>query len=148
LSLSRTEEQSTVGGSSNVDPTLMKLSDNQDEQDDCGPYYWTEVETEENYTKQSNISNMNLKNEKIQRCDTILLVIGQTERQHPIKTLNNFEMFDRLGANKARLGPDDELAENNIFASTSALNWVICDWSVRKKSVQYLVQKVIKHDFL
>jgi hypothetical protein len=41
-------------------------------------------------------------------------------------------MFDRLGANESRLGLDDELAENRIFASISALNWVICDWSVRK----------------
>jgi hypothetical protein len=36
-------------------------------------------------------------------------------------------MFDRLGANESRLGLDDELAENNIFASKSVLNWVICD---------------------
>jgi hypothetical protein len=42
-------------------------------------------------------------------------------------------MFDHLGANESRLGPDDELAENKIFISKSILNWVICDWSVRKK---------------
>jgi hypothetical protein len=46
--------------------------------------------------------------------------------------LNNFEMFDRLGANEARLGIEDELAENRIFASKSTLNWVISDWNVRK----------------
>jgi hypothetical protein len=39
LSLTRAEEQS------NIDQTVMKLSDNQDEQDDAGPYKWTEVET-------------------------------------------------------------------------------------------------------
>jgi hypothetical protein len=27
-----------------------------------------------------------------------LLVTGRTERQHPVEALNNFEMFDRLGA--------------------------------------------------
>jgi hypothetical protein len=52
-------------------------------------------------------------------------------------------MFDRLGANEARLGLDDELAENRIFASKSALNWVICDWSVRK-NIQCWVQKSYK----
>jgi hypothetical protein len=36
-------------------------------------------------------------------------------------------MFDHLGANESRLGHDDELAENKIFASKSALNWIICD---------------------
>jgi hypothetical protein len=36
-------------------------------------------------------------------------------------------MFDRLGANETRLGLDNELAKNRIFASKSALNWVICD---------------------
>jgi hypothetical protein len=55
-------------------------------------------------------------------CDTTLLVTGQTERQHPVEALNNFEMFDRLGANEARLGPNDELPENKIFISKSALN--------------------------
>jgi hypothetical protein len=41
-------------------------------------------------------------------------------------------MFDRLGANEARLGLDDELAENRIFVSKSALNWITFYWSVRK----------------
>jgi hypothetical protein len=36
-------------------------------------------------------------------------------------------MFDRLGANESRLGLDDELTENKIFASKLALNWIICD---------------------
>jgi hypothetical protein len=36
-------------------------------------------------------------------------------------------MFDRLGANEVRLGSDDELAENKIFASKSDLNWIIYD---------------------
>jgi hypothetical protein len=31
-------------------------------------------------------------------------------------------MFFRLGANESRLGSDDKLAENKIFASKSALN--------------------------
>jgi hypothetical protein len=52
-------------------------------------------------------------------------------------------MFDRLGANEARLGPDDELAENRIFTSKSTLNWIICDWSVMK-NVQYWIQKSYK----
>jgi hypothetical protein len=52
-------------------------------------------------------------------------------------------MFDRLGANESLLGSDDELAENRIFASKSALNWVICYWSVRKK-VQCWVQESCK----
>jgi hypothetical protein len=86
-------------------------------------------------------------NEKIQRCDTILLVTGRIERQHLVEALNNFEMFDRLGANEFRLGPDNELAENKIFASKSVLNWVICDWSVVKTfNVGYT--KVVKHDLL
>jgi hypothetical protein len=29
----------------------MKLSDDQDEQDDVSPYYWSEVETGEDYTE-------------------------------------------------------------------------------------------------
>jgi hypothetical protein len=52
-------------------------------------------------------------------------------------------MFDRLGVNESRLGHDDELAENRIFASKSALNGVICDWSVRK-NVQCWVQESYK----
>jgi hypothetical protein len=56
-----------------------------------------------------------------------LLVTGRTERHHPVKALNNFEMFDHLGANESLLVLDDELAENKIFASKSALNWVVCD---------------------
>jgi hypothetical protein len=52
-------------------------------------------------------------------------------------------MFDCLGTNESRLGPDDELAENRIFASRSALSWVICDWSVRK-NVQCWVQESYK----
>jgi hypothetical protein len=39
LSLARVEEQS------NIDPTVMKLSDDQDEQDDTGPYDSSKVET-------------------------------------------------------------------------------------------------------
>jgi hypothetical protein len=42
LSLGRTEEQSNIDGNTNVDPTVMKLSDDHDdhdEQDDDGPYY-------------------------------------------------------------------------------------------------------------
>jgi hypothetical protein len=57
-------------------------------------------------------------------------------------------MFDRLGVNESLLGLDDELAENKIFASKSALNWVICDWSVRKKTFNVGYKKVIKHDLL
>jgi hypothetical protein len=72
-----------------------------------------------------------------------LLVTGRTERRYPVEALNKFEMFDRLGANEARLGLDDELAENRIFASKSALNWVIYNWSVRK-NVQCWVQKRYK----
>jgi hypothetical protein len=114
---------------------VMKLSDDhddQDEQDDGGSYYWSKIETWEDYTEQSDISIDESKNEKIQRCDTPLLVTGQIERQHPVEALNNFEMFDYLDVNESRLGLDDELAENRIFASKSALNWIIYDWSVRK----------------
>jgi hypothetical protein len=42
LSLGRVGEQSNIGGSSNIDPTVMKLSDDhndQDEQDDVGSQY-------------------------------------------------------------------------------------------------------------
>jgi hypothetical protein len=65
----------------------MKLSD---EQDDVSPYYWSEVETGEDYTEQSDFSDDKSENEKILRCDTILLVTGRTERQHPVEALNNF----------------------------------------------------------
>jgi hypothetical protein len=61
--------------------------------------------------------------------------------------LNNFEMFDRLGANESRLGLDDELAENRIFAYKLALNWVICYWSARK-NVQCWVQESCKIRFI
>jgi hypothetical protein len=52
-------------------------------------------------------------------------------------------MFDYLDANEFRLEPDDELAKNRIFASKLALNWIICDLSVRK-NVQCWVQKSYK----
>jgi hypothetical protein len=102
--LGRTEEQSNIDGSSSVDPTVMKLSDDhddQDEQDDGGPYYWSEVETGKDYTEHSDISIGESEDEEIQRCDTTLLVTGRTERRHPVEALNNFEMFDRLGGNKS-----------------------------------------------
>jgi hypothetical protein len=111
---------------------VTELSDDRNEQDDRGLHYWSEVETWEDYTEQSDISNDESENEKIWRSDTTLLVTGRTERQHPVEVLNNFEMFDRLGANKVWLWSDDELAENKIFASKSILNWVIWDCSVRK----------------
>jgi hypothetical protein len=76
-----------------------------------------------------------------------LLVTERTERQHPVEALNTFEMFGRLGENKFRLGPDDELAENKIFTSKSALNWVIYDWSVRK-NIQYWIQESCKTRFV
>jgi hypothetical protein len=60
-----------------------------------------------------------------------------------VEALNNFEMFDRLGANESRLRHDDELAENRIFASKSTLNWVICNWSVRK-NIQCWIQESYK----
>jgi hypothetical protein len=125
--LSRTEEQSNIDGGSSVDPTLMELSDDHDDQDDGGPYYWSEVKIGEDYTEQSSISIGESEYEKIQRCDKTLLVTERTEIQYPVEVLNNFEMFDRLGANESRLGPDDELANNKIFASKSTLSWVICD---------------------
>jgi hypothetical protein len=144
--IGRTEEQNNIDGRSSVDPMIMKLSDDhddQDEQDDGGPYYSKEKETGEDYTEQSDISIDKSEDEKIQRCDTTLLVTERTERHHPAEVLNNFEMFDRLGANESLLGLNDELAENKIFASKSALNWVICDWSVRK-NIQCWVQKNYK----
>jgi hypothetical protein len=108
----------------------MDLSDDhddRDEQDDGSPYYSSEEEVVEDYTKQSDTSINQSEDEKIQTFDTTLLVTGRTERQHSVEALNNFEMFDRLGANESRLGLDDELTENTIFASKSALNWIICD---------------------
>jgi ABC-type Zn uptake system ZnuABC Zn-binding protein ZnuA len=48
LSLGRAEEQSNIDDSSNVDPTIIELSDyhdDQHEQDDGDPHYWSEVET-------------------------------------------------------------------------------------------------------
>jgi hypothetical protein len=133
--ISRTEERYNIDGRSSVDPTVMKLSDDhddQDEQDDDGPYYSSEEETREDYIKQSDTSINESEDEEIQRCDTTLLVTRRTERQYPVEALNNFQMFDRLSANESRLGLDDKLAENRIFTSKSALNWIICDWSVRK----------------
>jgi len=79
------------------------------------------------YIEQSNFSNDEYENEIFLRYDITLLVTGRTERQHPVKVLNNFEMFDRLGVNESRLGSDDELPENKIFASKSVLNWIIYD---------------------
>jgi hypothetical protein len=151
LSLGRAEEQSNIDDSSNIDPTIMELSDDHDdqhEQDDGGPHYWSEVETWENYIEQSDILNDESKNEEILRCDTTLLVTGPTKRQHLVVALNNFEMFNRLGANEARLGSDDELVENRIITSKSALNWVIYDCSVRKRTFNVEYKKVIKHDLL
>jgi hypothetical protein len=81
-----------------------------------------------------------------------LLVTRRTERQHPIEALNNFEMFGRLCANEFRLGSDDELAENKIFAFKSVLNWVIYDYKNYKnfliKSFNVGYKKVIKYDLL
>jgi hypothetical protein len=82
----------------------MELSDDHDdqnEQDDGGPYYWSEVETRDVYTEQSDISIDESENEEIQRCDITLLVSGRNERKHPVEALNNFEMFDRLVTNES-----------------------------------------------
>jgi hypothetical protein len=46
--IGRTEKKNNIDDRSNVDPTVMKLSDghdDQDEQDDGGPYYSSEEET-------------------------------------------------------------------------------------------------------
>jgi hypothetical protein len=46
LSLGRAQEQRNIDDNSNVDPTVMKLSDyhdDQDEQDNGGPHYWSEI---------------------------------------------------------------------------------------------------------
>jgi hypothetical protein len=142
----RTEKQNNIDGRSIVDPMIMKLSDDhddQDEQDDGGPYYSNEEKTGEDYSEQSDFLIDESEDEEIQRCDTTLLVTGRTKRHHPVEALNNFEMFDRLGTNESLLGLDDELAENKIFASKSALNWVNCDWSV-KKNVQCWIQESYK----
>jgi hypothetical protein len=144
--IGRTEEQYNIDDKSSVDPTVMELSDDHDdhdEQDDGGQYYSSEEKTGEDYIEQSDTSINESEDEEIQRCDTTLLVTGRTERQHAVEALNNFEMFDRLGANESLLGLDDELAENRIFASKSALNWVLCDWSVRK-NIQCFVQESCK----
>jgi hypothetical protein len=60
--------------------------------------------------------------EKIQRCDTTFLITGRTKGQHSVEALNNFKMFNCLGANESQLGLDNELDENRIFASKAALN--------------------------
>jgi hypothetical protein len=73
LSLDRAEEQTNIGDGSNIDPMVMKL---RDEQDDAGPHDWSEVKIGEDCTEQSDFSNNESENEKIQRCDTILLVTG------------------------------------------------------------------------
>jgi hypothetical protein len=125
--IGRTEEQYNIDGRSSIDSTVMELSYGHDEQNDGGLYYSSEEETGENYTEQSDTSINESEDEEIQRCDTILLVTGRTERQHPVEVLNNFEMFDRLGTDESRLGLDDDLAKNRIFTSKSALNWIICD---------------------
>jgi hypothetical protein len=137
--LGRSKEQSNIDDSSSVDLTVMELSDDHDDQDDGDPYYWSEVETWEDYIEQSDISIGEFEDEEIQRCDTTLLITGRTKRQHIVEALNNFEILDHLGANESQLGPDDELAENKIFASKLSLSWIICDWSVRK-NVQCWVQ--------
>jgi hypothetical protein len=131
-----------INGRNSVDPTIMELSDDHDDQDEQSDYS-NEEETGEDYTERSDFSIDEYEDEEIQRCDTTLLVTGRTERHHPVEALNNFDMFDRLGANESLLRLDDELAENKIFSSKSALNWVICDWSVRK-NVQCLVQESCK----
>jgi hypothetical protein len=128
--IGRTEKQNNIDDRSSVDQTIMELSDDhddQDEQDDGGLYYSNEEETEEVYTEQSDNSTDESEDEEIQRCDITLLVTGRTERHYPVKALNNFEMFDHLGANESLLGLGNELAENKIFASKSALNWIIYD---------------------
>jgi hypothetical protein len=59
---------------------IMELSDDRNEQDDRGLHYWSEVETGEDYTQQSDISNDESENEKIWRSNITLLVTGRTER--------------------------------------------------------------------
>jgi hypothetical protein len=76
LSLSRVKKQNNIGGSNNFDPKVIKLSDDHDEQDDVGPYDWSEVETEDDYIERLDFSNDEYENEKIQRFDTTLLVTG------------------------------------------------------------------------
>jgi hypothetical protein len=52
--IGRTEEENNIDGRSSVDPTVLKLSDghdDQDEQDDGGLYYSSEEETREDYTE-------------------------------------------------------------------------------------------------
>jgi hypothetical protein len=81
--IGRTKEQYNIDGRSSVDPTVIELSDDHDdhdEQDDGGLYYSSEEETREDYTEQSDTSINESEDEEIQRCDTILLVDGRTER--------------------------------------------------------------------
>jgi hypothetical protein len=102
--IGRIEEENNIIGRSSVNPTVMKLSDghdDQDEQDDGGPYYSSEEEIREDYIEQSDFSIDESEDEEIQRYETTLLVTGRTERRHPVEALHNFEMFDRLGANEA-----------------------------------------------
>jgi hypothetical protein len=71
--IGRTEKENNIDGRNSVDPTVMELSDghdDQDEQDDDGPYYSSEEETGEDYIKQSDFSIDESEDEEIQRCDT------------------------------------------------------------------------------
>jgi hypothetical protein len=66
--IGRTEVENNIDCRSSVDPTIMKLSDghdDQDEQDDGGPYYSSEEETGEDYTEQSDFSIDESEDEKI-----------------------------------------------------------------------------------
>jgi hypothetical protein len=52
--------------------------------------------------------------EEAQRTNNIL-VIGRTEKHHPVEALNNIEMFHCLGADEGQLRLDDDLAKDSYL---------------------------------
>jgi hypothetical protein len=54
-----------------------------------------------------------------------LLVTGRTEREYHLEALNDFEMFNHLGADEGQSSANDELAKNKICYSKLTLNWII-----------------------
>jgi hypothetical protein len=50
-----------------------------------------------------------------QRTNNILLVIGITEKHHPVEVLNDIEMFHCLGAGEGQPRLDDDLAKDSYL---------------------------------
>jgi hypothetical protein len=136
LSISKNTSIVDIDSDSNINilsPIIENnYDDNDDEKNNIDLDYLTRLETEEDYTKDSDILDSDFKIEEPQRTDNTLLVTDRTERYHPVEALNDIKMFDYLGANEDRSRPDDKLAKNILFSSKSVLIWIINDWSVKK----------------